>query len=236
MTLCAICSVDVGDKVCGDHGKETTLYTPSALHMTVTFRSHDAFRAYALNLAALCLWLCEEAKRLGMAVGTLTCMSQSAHVYSVCYNDAQKVIDAHKWPAIEWDQRSTWRVEVYETEEIIPQKCDRMAPTGLGDYEACGAPAVVMFRLHEDQPESWRPCCAEHRTRYRQDTDRWRGLPKVKAIRAVCLTPDGNKTTRVFTGKAASGLLQEIERSGLVSRVGNAMWLGGELVKAEAKL
>jgi thymidylate synthase len=194
-----------------------------ALHMTVTFRSHDMHGAYPLNVAALCLWLCEEAKSLGMAVGTFTCVSQSAHVYERDYNAANAKVDAHKWPAINWDTRSTWRVEVYETEEIVQGVC-----------VSCVVAATRLYRL-EGVPGNGgyaELVCEAHRTH----DDRDRPLPKVTAIRAVCLTPDGNKVTRIFEGKTASGLLQEIERSGLCSNVGNALWLGGELVKAEGKL
>jgi hypothetical protein len=191
--------------------------------MTVTFRSHDIHGAYALNLAALCLWLCEEARSLGMAVGTLTCMSQSAHVYARDYNAANEKIAAYRPAPIAYDQRSTWRVEVYETEERIAVTCTLRDNDG-DDCDPCGAPAVVA------NGSRWFRCEA-HIPR-----NGGMPLPKVKAIRAVCLTPDGNGITCIFEGKTATEIALQIERSGLITQTGNALWLGGELVKAEGRL
>jgi hypothetical protein len=203
------------------------------LHLTVVFRSHDMHGAYPLNIASMCLWLCEEARSLGMTVGTLTCMSQSAHIYSKGYNAVQKVIDAHVWPAVAWDQRSTWRVEVYETEEIVQAQCDHFVnevEEGPGPAGGrCIQPGCCWYL--GDGPTY---VCETHKARV--PTARRHPLPRVKAIRAVCLTPDGNAITCVFEGRTASGLLREIERSGLLTAIGGALWLGGELVKAEAKL
>lgn len=91
-----------------------------ALHMTVTFRSHDTYAGYPLNLAACCLWLVRLADKLGMSVGTLTCLSMSAHVYDRDLADAQKVVVAYKPPAgPRWDQRAAWRVELVRTETTL---------------------------------------------------------------------------------------------------------------------
>ena len=86
------------------------------LHMTVTFRGHDLFTGYAFNLAACCTWLVRLADKLGMGVGTLTCLSMSAYVCSRDIADAQKVVAAYKPPpGPRWDQRSSWRVELVST-------------------------------------------------------------------------------------------------------------------------
>lgn len=81
------------------------------LHLTVTFRSHDMHGAYPLSLAACCRWLCEEAKALNMEVGTVTCVSMSAHVYDHALEAAGKVVSEHVKPgAWSQDPRSAWRV------------------------------------------------------------------------------------------------------------------------------
>lgn len=91
-----------------------------ALHMTVTFRSHDLYGAFGLNLAACCLWLVRLADKLGMAAGTLTCLSMSAHVYARDLADAQKVVAAYKPPpGPRWDHRTAWRAELVRAETVV---------------------------------------------------------------------------------------------------------------------
>lgn len=81
------------------------------LNLSVQFRSHDLHGAYPLNLAACCLWLCEEAKVHGMEVGTVTCLSMSAHVYDHAAEAASEVVSKHvKAGAWSQDARSAWRV------------------------------------------------------------------------------------------------------------------------------
>ena len=151
---------------------------PPTLHMNVMFRSHDLYGAYCINLAAACKWLTEWAGKLGMHVGTLTCLSASAHVYERDYNAAGDVIASH-WPrGINLDQRSTWRVE-----------------------------------------RGWAEVYGEVRNRY------W--------IRATALTPDGSEIVEIFEGKTAEAVQRKIVKSGLVTSIGGAMWLGRELVRVE---
>ena len=102
----------------GGHGGEPCLVgahfraVDGALHLTVIFRSHDLFGAYPHNLAACCLWLVRTAEAHGMAVGTLTCCSFSAHVYERDWAAAQDVVEAYKPPpGPRWDPRTIWTVE-----------------------------------------------------------------------------------------------------------------------------
>lgn len=90
------------------------------LHVTVTFRSHDYFGAYPQNLAAVCLWLCRLADKRGMEVGTVTCVSVSAHLYDRDWDAARAVVKAYKPPAISWDQRASWRVEKIQGKADVP--------------------------------------------------------------------------------------------------------------------
>lgn len=98
-----------------DAGHDVPSETPTgsivnaALHLTVVFRSHDVYGAYPLNLAACCRWLVETAAQQGMSVGTLTCLSLSAHVYDRDWNVARL---AYRYLTKTWQQdpRSAWRV------------------------------------------------------------------------------------------------------------------------------
>lgn len=153
------------------------------LHMTVTFRSHCLYAGWPTNLAGLCLWLVEEAERLGMAVGTLTCMSMSAHLYAKDWNAAEGVIskhyDSNREPS--WDQRSSWRVERFEGEAL-----------DIGEY------ANPTFR-------------------------------------ATALTPGGSEVIAVFEASTPESLRTQIEKSGLVTSTGAALWLGDEIRRVAGK-
>jgi hypothetical protein len=83
----------------------------SGLHMTAVFRSHDTYAAYPKNLAALCMLLVDQAGSLGVEVGTLTCVSSSAHVYERQWDKAVKIGDQHHPKGLQLDQRSNWRLE-----------------------------------------------------------------------------------------------------------------------------
>ena len=141
------------------------------------FRSHDMFAAYPLNIAALASWLVREADGHDMAVGTLTCVSVSAHLYDRDWNDARAIVDQHAPKGHQWDPRSTWHVET------------TINLAGVG-----------------------------------------------YVIQARALTPDGAEVVATFEGRTAEAVQRQIERSGLLTTIGNALWLGRELAKAEASL
>jgi len=84
------------------------------LDMLVTFRRHDYYGGYPLNLTALCLWLCRTAEKHGMKVGQLMCVSNSAHLYERDWAAAQEVIAKYKPPTVQWDPRSVFHVEHIE--------------------------------------------------------------------------------------------------------------------------
>ena len=71
---------------------------PRALSLTATFRSNDMFSAWpanAMGLRALQQHLCEEiARRSGreIALGPLMTVSQSAHIYDDCWDNADRLI------------------------------------------------------------------------------------------------------------------------------------------------
>ena len=164
------------------------------LHLQVVFRSHDYFAAYPMNLAALASWLIREADGHSLDVGTMTCLSVSAHLYDRDWNDARDIIDDHLPKGHQWDPRSTWRVEVVPIDPLL-------GSAHLID----GAPEVPSYL-------------------------------KVPHIRATALTPDGAEVVATFEGRTAEAIQRKIERSGLLTTTGNAMWLGRELAKAEISL
>jgi hypothetical protein len=199
------------------------------LYMAVTFRSHDLAQAFGLNLAGCCLWLVELARDLGMAVGSLTCVSQSAHVYDRDWKRASDVIDKIKWPALRWDPRSSWRVEKVEDPwepavgdkavdshgahyEIVAMTPDLNRPYqvvgngNMGSPFSLGRGALVGYGFHESKAK-----------------------PR---LRATAFTPgptsDG-KVIAVIEAPTPGALRLQIERSGLVTEIGAALYLGTEI-------
>jgi len=162
------------------------LLAGQSLHLTVSFRSHDLFGAYSHNLAGICLWLIETAEKHGMAVGTLTCISFSAHVYAKDWNDANTVVEEHYDTNHQprWDRRAAWRVEL------------------LG-----GEPTYDLASYHGDRIVGRTPTI----------------------LRATALTPDGNAVIGVFEASTPEALRAQIERSGLCTSTGSALWLGDEI-------
>ena len=100
------------------------------LHLTLMFRSHDLFAAYPLNLAAGCNWLDEVAMNAGLEVGTLTCISCSAHVYDRDYVSAESIIENRTSKSIEWDPRSTWSIESIQTNDSPTLRATALSPDG----------------------------------------------------------------------------------------------------------
>lgn len=78
-----------------------------ALHGTLVFRSHDLYGAWPLNLGGACIWLRELARAQHLEVGTLTCLSGSAHLYARDFVAAESAAGARS-RAWRLDPRSTW--------------------------------------------------------------------------------------------------------------------------------
>jgi hypothetical protein len=180
--------------------------------MTVCFRSHDLHGAYPTNLAGICLWLIETAKRHDMEVGTLTCMSMSAHIYARDWNDANEVISKHYVTNHEprWDMRSTWRVEkiVEQVEGWKCPECNEPLPLTVPAHLPCWRVGGEVLR-----PSKFAPVKVDLAPR----------------LRATALTPDGKEVIAVFEATTPEALRSQIERSGLISSVGSALWVGDEI-------
>ena len=152
--------------------------------------------------------LVKMAEKHGMEVGTIMCVSNSAHIYmDRDATAAQDVIKkAGKGPTIRWDSRSVWRLE------------------RLGTCARCS----IYARWEKDGYEA-------------RDTD-FIGLPNhagcvhapqvpwdKHTLQATALDPTGTDIIAVFTATAPGKLILDIGRSGLVTDLSHAMWLGAEI-------
>lgn len=219
----------------GDGGQGLTLpdigpvrYT---LHMTVVFRSHDLWGGYPLNLAACCQWLVDWSRDLGMAVGTLTCLSSSAHIYSRDYNAANAKIEITPQLAIHYDQRSTWRVEPFDGEPLHdPEVGDQLMLLNKMD-------TLQVYKVEARRVTAGlvTPVTTKLFGSFVYSFEQWQrlsGRKPVQHLRAIATTPDGARVIGVFEHPTASGLRLLIERSGLCAEVGNAMFLGDAIARA----
>ncbi len=75
------------------------------LYLTAYFRSNDMFGAWPENALALRNVQSEIAKRIGVPMGDLIIMSNSAHIYSSNWNEAKEILK--KYPPVQtWDMSS----------------------------------------------------------------------------------------------------------------------------------
>jgi hypothetical protein len=125
-------------------------------------------------------------------------------------------------------QRSTWQVDVVDTNEVVSATCSLYAI--YDDHnphaDACGKPAISVARDFDGILRTFCVGCAwwaKNKTTL--------PLPKIKEIRVVEST-EGLAEIH-YAGKTAEELIPLLESSGLVSTIGDALWLGAEIAKAE---
>ena len=191
-------------KCTNEHGSIIPFGSKYELNLTVMFRSHDMFAAYALNLASVCMWLCEMAEKHDMTVGTLTCISSSAHICERDWADAEKLVEERRfWKTrdIELDERSCWSVTVTAGDEC--DVCD-----GRGEIADICPPSHDGFDI---------PC-------RRCDGGRVNRL-----LRATATNRDGSEVIAVFEAKTPEALRRKVLDSGLITSISNALWLGDEI-------
>ncbi len=206
------------------------------LHAQVVFRSHDLYGAYSLNLAAVCMWLVNTAMRHRMGVGTVSCLSVSGHVYERDWAAAQEVIEAYKPPTVRWDQRTSWRIEKVALPQPWPKVGDTVhyvAQMAGEDYS--GTWRILRYDHYEDgsvlgvrlEPIDVHP---EHDIECFSTTDLTLIEPRpVYELGATALTPDGSEVVATFEAPNPGNLRLQLERSGLVTGTGAALWLGAEI-------
>jgi thymidylate synthase len=121
------------------------------LSLTATFRSNDMFSAWpanAMGLRALQQQICREVSQragLTLTLGPLVTISQSAHIYDDCWENAERVIDAHYRRILQHrdyaDPAGSFVISLSETEILVEQ----MTPgtgEGVGCYQAKTAAAL----------------------------------------------------------------------------------------------
>lgn len=227
---CALCADKSGSIIPGGQY--------GVLHLVVAFRSHDLFAGWPVNLAGLCLWQSDLARKLGMRPGSLTCTSYSAHIYERDWNAANEVVakhhDTNREPA--WDQRTSWYVQkippvVEEKPIVVGEMLDVPRPaSGVIDrWEIQEEPAGPGMVVGLNQTSGERARIPERMWRERRGD--YRGPQPKPTLRATALTPDGSEVVAVFEAETAEALRAMIERSGLVTSIGAAMWLGDEIRK-----
>lgn len=83
-----------------------TLQTDGKLHLLVTARSHDIFKAAIPNAFGLRALQKEIASEAGLEMGSLQITSQSAHIYEAEWGDAKKLVQCAIWkrdPEMDFD-------------------------------------------------------------------------------------------------------------------------------------
>lgn len=85
------------------------------LHGTLHFRSHDLFGAWPINIGGFGVWMNRLASHHGFRLGTVTCLSTSAHLYERDRATAEALVATHRSPWPVFDRRGHWRIERVET-------------------------------------------------------------------------------------------------------------------------
>jgi len=95
------------------------------LYQTLVFRSHDIFGGFPMNLFALRKFQERTAKKIGIPCGSLTCISNSAHIYENNWKEVKTILNNYyvhntRAPAIIIDPRGSVVISI-EDGEIIAQ-------------------------------------------------------------------------------------------------------------------
>ena len=215
-------------------GEATARPVAHKLNLTVTFRSHDLHGAYPLNLAACCLWLCKEAKALGMEVGTLTCISMSAHVYDRdCDAARAKAGIGVRIPAAgAFDMTVSFGSKAKAPSEDTPVMRTVLMGRHEGPVEMPKhdpeSPAEPTRTFAYPKPPKWSQDARSAWRVWREADDRWTGGYR---YHAEATDPEGTRVLATFQAPTKERLVKDIQASGLVSSVEHALWLGAEVGK-----
>lgn len=113
--------------------------TKGCLVMTASFRSHDYWNAYLMNVWALRELQSEVAGHLGMTLGSTVILSQSAHIYEDCWEAAEKLTGValmdtrvNPYPHDVWDPRGQFIINLNEEKTEI--HVSLVAPEEDGGY------------------------------------------------------------------------------------------------------
>ena len=115
------------------------------LHLTCYLRSNDMFKAWGQNALALRVLQGKIANELGLGLGVLTTISNSAHIYEQDFSKAQEIIDKHATGLkCEWDPRGNFAISVdKQNKKIIAY---HYSPEGekIGEYQGKTAQEIYL--------------------------------------------------------------------------------------------
>jgi len=130
-----------------------------ALHMTATIRSNDMYfgwpeNAYGLmrlqdlvrTLTAACKGDYQDDKRY--ALGDLTIISQSAHIYERDWAPALEIVEKHRRVREWWDEKGQWTFDHAPNYEF---KATLMAPNGPAILEIVGSRQEILDTIIEER-------------------------------------------------------------------------------------
>ncbi len=118
----------------------------SKLYQTAVIRSNDMFGAWPLNAYALRKIQKEIAEKIGVGVGDLITISNSAHIYSNNFTDAKKILDDHytdKIVEFGQDRNGYFIVKVENNEIVVEFYTKEGMPT---EYKFRGTKAQTIYR------------------------------------------------------------------------------------------
>ncbi len=116
------------------------------LDQTAIIRSNDMFGAWPLNAFALRKMQKDIASQLGLEIGTLTTISNSAHIYENSWKEAKMILDKHytdKIVQFAQDENGYFIVKVENGEIIVEHYTKEGLPTG---YIFRGVKAQILYR------------------------------------------------------------------------------------------
>lgn len=99
------------------------------LHLTAYVRSHDIFGGWLLNAFGLRKLQKIISDRTGIAIGPLTVISASAHIYDFNWTSALEIVHSNLKNEFEPDPRGFYKIEIDKIKKRI--KVERFAPDGL---------------------------------------------------------------------------------------------------------
>lgn len=96
------------------------------LDLAALFRTHDAFRAWPLNVLGLSVFHDKLSESLGAETGGMVIISGSAHIYSYDIPMADEALGKHRaWNKLQLDPKGDWRFSVDEGGDYVAELYSR---------------------------------------------------------------------------------------------------------------
>jgi len=118
------------------------LVQENKLFFTAYIRSNDMFRAWPMNALALLHLQKMISDSCGFEIGPMTVISNSAHIYSDCWNEAKSILDKYtSAPTCAFDPRGNFIIRLMGGKINAKQ----LSPSGLEMFEFSGGTAREVF-------------------------------------------------------------------------------------------